>query len=170
MLFLISFAIRKVCSKHWWYVYAFDIRVLVPYWIFLSVDLSHVLFIRPPRSMLSLYWDQIDFSSGRRGFHCHTKENHWPTLALFMGALEPFKAVNSRRTGIHNADIKGTPTGGLRSLPFVSIHMIMSIYKVLHSPRTFDSEVQRCIILLLQHHHYQHCQHDSFTNHLIIKY
>lgn len=38
--------------------------------------------------MLSLHWDQADLNSGLKGFLCHTQEIHWPTLTLFMGALD----------------------------------------------------------------------------------
>lgn len=99
-LVLLSWALPDVfgdwkdCSKQWEYLYASAIRVIVPYWIFLWVDPSLFQFIRPPRSTLSLRWDQTRFSSGLRGFLCHEQENHWPTLALFMGALEPFRAMN----------------------------------------------------------------------------
>ena len=75
-------------------------------------------------------------------FYATRRENLWPTLALFMGALEPFKAVNCVRTGMHNADIKGTPTGALWSLHSGSIHMSLSIHKVLHSHWLVDWWVQ----------------------------
>lgn len=50
-----------------------------------------------------------------------------------MGALEPFRAMNCVKTGMHNGDIKGTPTGGLKSLQSVLIHVFFSIHKELHS-------------------------------------